>query len=164
MRPLPEIRVRRAYDSPSAADGARVLVDRVWPRGLRKDALQLEEWARDVAPSAALRGWYGHDPAKFGEFRQRYLAELAGPPQRAALGRLRALAAAGRPVTLITATRDTAHSQAAVLAGLLRDAGEAEEAERAGGEPACYAHLVCPECGAVVTEGHQAGCPYQGTP
>ena len=158
MRTL-DVRVRRVYDEPSAADGTRVLVDRVWPRGLRKDAVRLDDWARDAAPSTELRTWYGHDPARFGEFRQRYLNELAGSPQRAALGRLRALAAAGGPLTLLTATRDLDHSQAAVLARLLREPAEPEE----GGEAACYAHLVCPECGAVVTEGHRPGCGQSRT-
>ena len=153
--PPPDVRVRRVYDEPSDADGARVLVDRVWPRGLRKDALRLDDWAKDVAPSADLRKWYGHDPAKFDEFRQRYLGELAGGPQRAALGQLRALAVSGRPLTLLTATRDVGHSQAAVLARLLRQSAEPEET---GGEAACFAHLVCPECGAVTTEGHRPGC------
>jgi uncharacterized protein YeaO (DUF488 family) len=151
----PDIRVRRVYDEPSDADGARVLVDRIWPRGLRKDAVRLDDWARDVAPSNELRTWYGHDPARFSEFRQRYVRELAGSTPRAALGRLRALASSGRPVTLLTATRDVDHSQAAVLAQLLRRASEPAEE---GGEPACYAHLFCPECGAVVTEGHAPGC------
>ena len=127
----PDIRVRRVYDEPSAADGARVLVDRIWPRGLRKDAVRLDDWARDVAPSSELRTWYGHDPARFSEFRQRYLGELAGSTQRAALGRLRALASSGRPVTLLTATRDVDHSQAAVLAQLLRQAGEPAEPKAA---------------------------------
>jgi uncharacterized protein YeaO (DUF488 family) len=101
-------------------DGTRVLVDRVWPRGLRKAAVRLDDWAKDVAPSSELRRWYGHDPAKFSEFRRRYTAELAQPGPQAALGRLRALAAAG-PLTLLTATRDVGHSQAAVLAQLLQD-------------------------------------------
>lgn len=117
----PDIRVRRAYEDPSAQDGARVLVDRIWPRGLRKDAADLDEWAKDVAPSTELRKWYGHDPAKFDEFRRRYLDELSGEAQRAALDTLCALAAKG-PVTLVTATKDVAISQAAVLAQLLRDA------------------------------------------
>jgi len=116
------IRVRRVYDDPSPEDGARVLVDRVWPRGLRKDAARLDEWAKDVAPSTGLRTWYQHDPAKFGEFRRRYTAELRQPGPREALGRLRALAAE-RPVTLLTATKDLDLSQAAVLAGLLRETG-----------------------------------------
>jgi len=115
------IRVRRVYDDPSPEDGARVLVDRIWPRGLRKDAARLDELARDVAPSTELRTWYHHDPAKFGEFRQRYTAELEQPGPREALTRLRALAA-GKPVTLLTATRDLDLSQAAVLAGLLGEA------------------------------------------
>jgi uncharacterized protein YeaO (DUF488 family) len=114
------IRVRRVYDDPSPEDGARVLVDRVWPRGLRKDAAQLDEWARDVAPSTQLRTWYRHDPAKFDDFRRRYTAELAEPGLREALARLRALAA-DKPVTLLTATKDLDLSQAAVLAGLLRE-------------------------------------------
>ena len=113
-----DVRIGRAYDPPSASDGARVLVDRIWPRGLRKDAARLDEWAKDVAPSTELRTWYGHDPAKFDEFRRRYVAELQGPEQRAALDRLRVLAADG-PLTLLTATRDVDISQAAVLAGLL---------------------------------------------
>jgi uncharacterized protein YeaO (DUF488 family) len=113
------IRVRRVYDEREPGDGARVLVDKLWPRGLSKQAAQLQEWARDVAPSDELRRWYGHDPAKFDEFRRRYLAELDQPGQRAAVDRLRALAADG-PVTLLTATRDAQISQAAVLADHLR--------------------------------------------
>lgn len=116
-----DIRVRRVYDEPSPADGARVLVDRIWPRGMRKDAARLDEWAKDVAPSTELRHWYQHDPAKFDEFRRRYTAELDQPGPRDALARIRALAADG-PVTLLTATKDLDLSQAAVLAGLLRQA------------------------------------------
>ena len=151
----PDVRARRVYERTSAEDGARVLVDRLWPRGLRKDALQLDDWAKDVAPSTELRAWYGHDPAKFDEFRRRYLGELTGSSQQAALGRLRTLMASGRPLTLLTATKDLDHSQAAVLARLLRQSAEPEET---GGEAACFAHLVCPECGAVTTEGHRPGC------
>jgi uncharacterized protein YeaO (DUF488 family) len=114
------IRVGRVYAEPSPDDGARVLVDALWPRGLRKDAARLDDWARDVAPSAGLRTWYQHDPAKFGEFRQRYTAELAGPGPRAALDRIRGLAANG-PVTLLTATREVEISNATVLAGFLRE-------------------------------------------
>jgi uncharacterized protein YeaO (DUF488 family) len=127
---MPEIRVRRVYDAPSPADGARVLVDRVWPRGLRKDAADLTEWAKDAAPSTELRQWYGHDPAKFDEFRRRYTDELSGRVQRAELGKLRALAAT-RPVTLLTATRAVDISQAAVLAQVLRQPLEPAET---GGE------------------------------
>jgi uncharacterized protein YeaO (DUF488 family) len=108
-----DVRVRRVYDEPSPADGARVLVDRVWPRGMRKDAARLDERAKDVAPSAELRTWYQHDPARFDEFRCRYTAELAQPGTKEALARLRALAA-DRPVTLLTATRNLDLSQAAL--------------------------------------------------
>ncbi len=115
-----DIRVRRVYEQPSPDDGTRVLVDRVWPRGMRKDAARLDEWAKDIAPSTELRTWYRHDPAKFDEFRRRYTTELAEPASREALARLRALAT-DRPVTLVTATKDLDLSQAAVLAELLRD-------------------------------------------
>jgi uncharacterized protein YeaO (DUF488 family) len=113
------IRVRRAYDEPEPDDGARVLVDRLWPRGVSKQAAHLEEWDKDVSPSDELRRWYGHDPAKYDEFRRRYLAELDQPAQRAAVDRLRGLAAKG-PVTLITASKAVQISEAAVLADLLR--------------------------------------------
>jgi uncharacterized protein YeaO (DUF488 family) len=114
------IRVARVYGEPSPDDGARVLVDALWPRGLRKDAARLDDWAKDVAPSAGLRTWCNHDPAKFAEFRERYTAELAGAGSRGALDRIRGLAANG-PVTLLTATRDVEISHAAVLAGVLRE-------------------------------------------
>jgi uncharacterized protein YeaO (DUF488 family) len=112
------IRVRRVYDLPTPDDGTRVLVDRIWPRGIRKEAARLTEWARDVAPSAELRTWYGHDPDKFREFRQRYASELTAPGPSKALGRLHALASQG-PLTLLTATKEVSLSQAAVLAELL---------------------------------------------
>ena len=95
-----------------------MLVDRVWPRGLRRDAAHLDDWAKD-AQRPAIAQVVRHDPAKFGEFRHRYTAELAQPGPQAALGRLRALAAQG-PVTLLTATKDVGISQAAALAQLLR--------------------------------------------
>lgn len=103
------------YDEPGD-DGVRVLVDRVWPRGLRKDAARLDAWRKDLAPTTVLRKWYGHDPERFAEFRRRYEAELAGAAD--ALAELRALAGRGR-LTLLTATRDMAHSNAQVLADLL---------------------------------------------
>ena len=113
-------RLRRVYDDPVPEDGARILVDRVWPRGLSKAALRLDEWLKDVAPSTPPRRWYGHRPERFGEFRRRYLAELANPEPAAALDRLGRLARTG-PVTLLTATRDAHHSHAAVLVERLRD-------------------------------------------
>ncbi|MEV3923632.1 DUF488 domain-containing protein [Actinomadura coerulea] len=115
-----EVRLRRVYEPPSAEDGARILVDRVWPRGLSKDKARLDEWEKDVAPSTELRKWYGHDAARFEEFTRRYGAELAEPERAAALDHLRELAREGT-VTLLTATKDIDRSQAAVLADRLRD-------------------------------------------
>jgi uncharacterized protein YeaO (DUF488 family) len=114
-----QVRVRRAYDDPESSDGARVLVDRIWPRGLSKERAALDEWCKDVAPSTELRKWYSHDPDRFAEFGRRYQAELADPERSAALAHLRDLAAADRPLTLLTATRQPDISEAAVLAGLL---------------------------------------------
>jgi uncharacterized protein YeaO (DUF488 family) len=78
----PEVRMRRVYDDPSPDDGTRVLVDRVWPRGLARAKAGIDEWAKAVAPSTELRRWYGHDPGRFEEFHRRYLAELAEPSGR----------------------------------------------------------------------------------
>jgi uncharacterized protein YeaO (DUF488 family) len=89
------VRVGRVYDAPSPGDGRRVLVDRLWPRGVRKDDPRIDEWLRDVAPSTGLRRWYGHEPSRFEEFAGRYAAELDGPAQAEALRALRELAAAG---------------------------------------------------------------------
>ena len=113
------VRVRRIYDEPSADDGVRILVDQLWPRGLAKANARLDEWSKDVAPSSDLRTWYGHQPDRFDEFRRRYLAELRDPGRAAAVDHLHALSRKG-PVTLLTATRDADHSQAAVLADVLR--------------------------------------------
>ncbi|MEU9160345.1 DUF488 family protein [Streptomyces sp. NPDC048424] len=112
------IRLRRVYDPPEpGADGVRVLVDRLWPRGLTKEAAGVDEWPRAVTPSAELRKWF-HGGGSAAEFRERYLAELAGPGAEAELGRLRLLAEAG-PLTLLTAVKDPAAGHAAVLAELL---------------------------------------------
>lgn len=115
---MPQVRVRRVYDPPEPGDGARLLVDRLWPRGLSKEAARVDEWVKAVAPSDELRRWYGHDPAKFSEFERRYQRELRQPEQAGALDHVRDLARAGQ-VTLVTATRDIGHSQAAVLASQL---------------------------------------------
>jgi uncharacterized protein YeaO (DUF488 family) len=111
------VTVARVYDD-DAGDGFRVLVDRVWPRGVSKDKARLGLWLKDVAPSTELRQWYGHEPERFEEFRRRYEGELAESPAREALGRLRDLAAEQR-IVLLTATKDVAHSQAKVLSDLL---------------------------------------------
>jgi uncharacterized protein YeaO (DUF488 family) len=112
------VQVKRVYDEPDRSDGQRVLVDRLWPRGLRKDTAVLHDWLRDVAPSNDLRRWYGHDAARFAEFAVRYQAELADPAHSGAVTRLREYARAG-PVTLLTASRDLAHAHTAVLAELI---------------------------------------------
>jgi uncharacterized protein YeaO (DUF488 family) len=112
----PDIRLKRAYEPPAAADGARILVDRLWPRGVRKADLAIERWLKEVAPSPALRRWFGHDPARWAEFRRRYRAELEARPEP--LEELRRAAEAGR-VTLVYAARDEAHNHAVLLRELL---------------------------------------------
>ncbi|WP_034273786.1 DUF488 domain-containing protein [Haloechinothrix halophila] len=112
------VQVRRVYDEAGADDGARVLIDGMWPRGIRKDALDYTEWLRDVAPSKELRSWFGHQSERFSEFRERYLAELEHGERAGALRRL--TEHAGKDLTLLTATKDVDHSHAAVLAELLR--------------------------------------------
>jgi len=112
------VRVGRVYDEPTPHDGTRVLVDRLWPRGMTKDKARLDEWCKQIAPSTELRTWYAHDPQRFAEFGRRYRAELAQPERAAALGHLRTLAATGA-LTLLTATKQAEISEAAVLADLL---------------------------------------------
>jgi len=113
------IRLRRAYDGATTGDGYRVLVDRLWPRGVRKDDLALDEWCKDVAPSDELRRWFGHDVARWPEFRGRYEQELDG---NADVGRLAALAAE-RPVTLVYGAADVEHNNAVVLRDVLSRGG-----------------------------------------
>ena len=115
----PHISVSRVYDS-RAGVGTRVLVDRIWPRGLRKDEAHLDEWCKDVAPSTELRRWYGHDPEHFEEVARRYRAELSQRLPAAAIEHLREVAETG-PVILLTATKSVNISHAAVLADLLRE-------------------------------------------
>src|SRR5579864_3688714 len=112
------VALKRAYDEPVPADGMRVLVERLWPRGLSKERAHIDLWLKEIAPSRELRTWFGHDPAKFDEFRHRYETELADAAGQAALTKLRDLARQG-PVTLVFAARDTQHSNAAVLRALL---------------------------------------------
>ena len=113
------VRVRRVYEAPQPSDGTRVLVDRLWPRGLSKANAALDDWCKDVAPSDELRKWYGHDPDRFREFRRRYELELQDPRRAQALTHLRGLAK-DRQLTLLTAARQPDISEAAVLADLLR--------------------------------------------
>jgi uncharacterized protein YeaO (DUF488 family) len=109
------------YDPPEPDDGRRVLVDRMWPRGLSKERARLDDWCKEIAPSTELRKWYGHDPDRYAEFARRYSAELGDPERAAALARLRTLAGHGR-LTLLTATKRSEISEAAVLADLLGNA------------------------------------------
>lgn len=111
------IAIKRAYDKPSPQDGVRILIDRLWPRGLTKAKLKIDAWARTLAPSTALRKWYGHEPDRFAEFRRRYRAELAEHQDE--LAALRA-AVRRRTATLITATREVDLSHAVVLREILQ--------------------------------------------
>ena len=114
---MAHLRLKRIYDAPDADDGYRILVDALWPRGITRERAALDEWARDLAPSDALRRWFSHDPAKFDEFRTRYCDELASHHEH--VDALRSRAAAG-PVTLLYAARDPEHNNAVVLAQVLR--------------------------------------------
>jgi len=111
-------RVRRVYEPAEPDDGHRVLVDRLWPRGLSKERARLDQWCKAIAPSNELRKWYDHDPARYAEFARRYRAELDDPERAAALAQLRELTVDGR-LTLLTATKRSDIGEAAVLADLL---------------------------------------------
>ena len=113
--PTYPVRARLVYDAPDGDDGCRVLVDRIWPRDIRKDAESVNQWSVDVAPSSQLRRWYGHKAERFGEFAERYRTELRSGQASQSMDRLSDLARRG-PLTLLTANRDVAHSAAAVLA------------------------------------------------
>jgi uncharacterized protein YeaO (DUF488 family) len=118
--PTSDIRVKRVYEPPAPDDGARVLVDRLWPRGVSKARAALMLWLKDIAPSAELRQWFGHDPVRWREFARRYQAELAANP--AAVAQLAKLIEGGR-VTLVYGARDIAHNEAIVLAQLFGERG-----------------------------------------
>ena len=111
------VRLKRAYEPPAPTDGYRVLIDRLWPRGVARANARVDEWARELAPSTELRRWFGHDPARFAEFRQRYVEELSAQEEK-----LRELRGRARntTLTLIYGARDTEHNDAVVLAELLR--------------------------------------------
>jgi uncharacterized protein YeaO (DUF488 family) len=111
------VRLKRAYDAPAASDGYRVLIDRLWPRGVSKESARLDEWARQLAPSSELRSWFGHEPGRFEEFRRRYIAELAAQDEK--LHELRRRAREGT-LTLVYGAHDEEHNDAVVLAEVLR--------------------------------------------
>lgn len=114
------VKVRRIYEAPLVTDGTRILVDRLWPRGLTKEKARIDQWCKDLAPSPQLRKWYAHDPQLFEEFSRRYRVELEAPDAATALGRLRSLADRG-PLTLLTATKEPSISEAAVLLALIKE-------------------------------------------
>jgi uncharacterized protein YeaO (DUF488 family) len=111
-----DIRFKRAYEPPAGADGTRVLIDRLWPRGVTKQEAAIDHWFRDLAPSTELRKWFGHDPARWDEFRRRYTAELMQHRER--LDELLRIASQG-PVTLVYGARDEQHNDAVVLQDVL---------------------------------------------
>jgi uncharacterized protein YeaO (DUF488 family) len=121
-----DIRLRRAYEKPGRADGFRVLVDRLWPRGIRKENLPLDAWLKEVAPSAELRRWFDHDPEKWPEFKRRFAAELNDRPEgRQALEELQKRSRQER-ITLVYGARETRYNNAAALKELLEEAPSAE--------------------------------------
>jgi uncharacterized protein YeaO (DUF488 family) len=111
------LQIKRAYELPAPEDGYRVLIDRLWPRGVSRDHARLDAWARELAPSSELRRWFGHDPARYEEFRRRYREELL--PREETLRELR-VRARNEMLTLVYGARDTEHNDATVLAELLR--------------------------------------------
>lgn len=116
---MPHLHIKRIYDDPADEDGARILVDRLWPRGVSKDEAHLTAWFKDLAPSDELRRWYDHDPKRFDEFAASYRAELDEASD--AIERLHNTIDLRRRITLLTATRDLYHSHVTVLAGYLKD-------------------------------------------
>jgi uncharacterized protein YeaO (DUF488 family) len=112
------VSIKRAYDPPAAKDGVRILVDRLWPRGVSKESLRLDMWLKDVAPSAELRKWFGHDPQRWTEFERRYVNELK---QNAAAWQPLLEAARKHHVTLIFGAKDAEHNNAVVLSSFLKD-------------------------------------------
>lgn len=127
----PVVQVRRIYDEAQKSDGSRILVDRVWPRGVSKDKAQLDEWVKDVAPSTELRKWYSHDPEKFDEFARRFREELKNDDAAQALDELRELARTGT-LTLLTAAKRDDISQATVLAEILNDSRKSSGGKMSG--------------------------------
>jgi uncharacterized protein YeaO (DUF488 family) len=112
-----DVRLKRAYEQAVPSDGYRVLIDRLWPRGISRDAARLDEWARELAPSSELRRWFRHDPSRFAEFRRRYTVELGGQEEKLRELRRRARSA---PLTLVYGAHDEEHNDAVVLAEILR--------------------------------------------
>jgi uncharacterized protein YeaO (DUF488 family) len=110
------VKLKRAYEPSAANDGTRILIDRLWPRGVKKIDAGIDEWVKDIAPSTALRKWFGHDPGRWREFRSRYAVEVYKHPEQ--LNKLRALARQG-PITLVFSAHDEVHNDAVALRGFL---------------------------------------------
>jgi uncharacterized protein YeaO (DUF488 family) len=126
------IALKRIYEPASRSDGTRVLVDRLWPRGVKKDDAKLDLWLKDVAPSTVLRQWFGHKPERWETFRERYLAELS---KNEAVVQLRQLAEKAKRLTLLYAARDEEHNEAVVLAGLLKKSPRRRKAPTGSRKP-----------------------------
>ena len=112
------IRIKRVYDPPRPEDGKRILIDRLWPRGIRKEDLQMDEWLKEIAPSDKLRKWFSHDPKKYEEFKKRYAEELKDKSE--VLGRIKS-ESKRRTVTILFSAKDTEHNNATVLRELLSE-------------------------------------------
>jgi uncharacterized protein YeaO (DUF488 family) len=126
MSEAADVRLKRAYNAPERNDGRRILVDRLWPRGVSKARAAIDEWLKDLAPSTELRKWFGHDPDRWSEFRRRYTKEIHGHAEL--LAHLRELAHEG-PITLVYSAHDELHNDAIVLRDVLLGRGSGEEGE-----------------------------------
>jgi uncharacterized protein YeaO (DUF488 family) len=122
------VKLKRAYEPAAPADGTRILIDRLWPRGVKKTDAAIDQWVKDIAPSTALRKWFGHEPERWAEFRRRYAAEVRQHPEQ--LSRLRALARQGS-ITLVFSAHDEAHNDAVALRKLLLGRETNRRGERA---------------------------------
>jgi uncharacterized protein YeaO (DUF488 family) len=121
----PDVRLKRAYDPPDRTDGRRILIDRLWPRGVTKVEAGIDEWLKDLAPSTELRKWFGHEPGRWSEFQRRYAKEIHGHPEL--LAHLRELAREG-PITLVYSAHDELHNDAVVLRHVLLGNGPSDAA------------------------------------
>jgi uncharacterized protein YeaO (DUF488 family) len=123
---MPTVVLKRAYEKPARSDGVRILVDRLWPRGIKKEDLRLDAWAKTLAPSTELRKWFAHDEARWPEFRRRYRAELAAAGATAIVRSLLASAKRADTITLVYAAKDQEHNEAVVLRGYFERAASKE--------------------------------------
>jgi uncharacterized protein YeaO (DUF488 family) len=128
-----ELLLKRAYEKPARSDGVRVLVDRLWPRGVSKVNLRLDMWAKAVSPSTSLRKWFGHDPERWQEFGKRYKAELKEAEPRKTIAAIVDRAKHTRAVTLVYGAKDTEHNEAVVLRGILKRQLRSTKATASGG-------------------------------